>query len=175
MPHLFLWATLACALAAMVSAFLVSSGHSPFLVTPWMALVFLGFAAYLLAAGLQVRKYKRGERTNLTALGAARTAMLARTCAILGSVFCGLLVGVALIGLMRLWAPATAASAVGAGVAAAGALVMAVIAVVVERWCLDQSDDKDQDASRKDPKSGQPVAGSAARGKVSQNDQGARR
>lgn len=163
LPLLFALAAVAFVVAALLSAVLVSSGNSPLLVTPWMAAVFLLFAAYLLGSGLQVRKYKRGQPTNLSALGAARVAVLARVCAHFGSVFFGLLAGVGAVGLMRLWAPATAASAVGAGIAALGALVLVVCAVVAERWCLDDGGSSDLEGRKGDSDSGQSVAGTAAR------------
>ena len=166
-PQLFLWAVLAAAGAALGQAVLVASGNSPLLITPWMALVFLAFALYLLVAGLQVRKYKRGEQNNLSALGAARVAILARVCASLGSVFFGLLVGLMVVGLTRLWAPAMASAALGAGIAAVGAIVLTVIALMVERWCLDQgdSDESKQSQNSKGSRSGKSVAGTAVRRK----------
>lgn len=146
-----LGATIGLASGSLIAALMLRFGHSPLILTPWLALLFLVIGIILLGAGLQVKRLKSGKSTTITALHAARIALFARSSAINGAAFTAFLLGVLLISLTRLWAKAVALAALNAGIAAAGALVMTILAVVVERWCLDDMQrDGDKNKTKKD-------------------------
>lgn len=145
-----------------VSFSLVRSGGDPFLVTPLLAAFFVLLAAWLLFSGRAVQKFKRREDTWIGALGATRTAVLARASAYVGALFTGVLLGVAVTGFTRMWAPAMASSAWLALAGAVAALVTTVAAVVVERWCIDDSGG-DPDGARRDKRGGREPSPNAPR------------
>ena len=128
-----------------VSAVLVGSGYSPLTFTPWVAALFAAIGVWLLVAGVGVRKLKRREKTWVTPITAGRTAIFARSSAPVTSAFSGFLLGTALVGLARSWAPAMAYSGWLALAGAVAAAFAAVSAVVVERWCIDSTHDDEGD------------------------------
>ncbi len=132
-------------LGALVSAVLVGSGYSPLTFTPWVAALFAAIGVWLLVAGVGVRKLKRREKTWVTPITAGRTAIFARSSAPVTSAFSGFLLGTALVGLARSWAPAMAYSGWLALAGAVAAAFAAVSAVVVERWCIDSTHDDEGD------------------------------
>lgn len=133
--------------SALVSAVLVGTGRSPVIVTPYLAVVLLTLAAVLLWAGVAVRRMRAHRRTWMTPLLAMRTAVAARAASLAGSVCLGLLAGVAAIGALRLEASAMASSAGSAGLGALASLVLVIVGVIVERWCLIRPDDQDRDGA----------------------------
>lgn len=149
------------AVGAGLSLGLMAFTKSPLLITPWLGLLFLLLGAGILAGGLAVRRFKRGSARRLTAIQAARVALFARSAIFNGAAFVGFLGGIAAVGLMRLWAPATAASAVGAGIACVGALVMMIIAILVERWCRDDAGDRPDSKDRSGQRRNRGLEGTA--------------
>ncbi len=131
------------AVGSLVSALAVSSGGNPLFVTPWLAGLFLLVGIWLLLAGRGVRRLKRREKTWVTPIIAGHTAIFARSSAPVIAAFAGFLMGVALVGFSRMWAPAMAFAAWSALASAAGAVFATFCAVVVEHWCIDDSDDED--------------------------------
>ena len=173
------WAVPALVAGSVVSELRVAHGGAPLLVTPWLGALFLVVAAALWLLGRGVRNLKLHRETSLTALGAARTAAFAKAAALTGAACVGFGVGVLVVGITRLWAPAMAASALGAGIAAVGAAVMTATAWVVERWCRDDDRDPEDDPSRPKRDSHRrmgerPDTAGAARVDVGQADAGRR-
>ena len=104
-------------------------------------------------SGLAVRSYLRGRRPSLSALRAARTLVLAKAAALTGAVLAGWYAAQVLAVLGDLAIESRRNLATSAGVAAACAVVLAVVGVVVERWCqlppgsLEEGDEADDGAS----------------------------
>jgi len=156
--QLALIAALSGGVGALVSAIIVGSGGTPVVVTPYLAVAFLVLALALLYAGLAVRRMRARKHTWMTPIAAMRTAVAARSASLGGSAFLGLLAGVAAIGLTRLEADSMVSSAATAGLGALASLVLVVIGVLVERWCvLGPDDDQDEDSSRGDHASRTPA------------------
>lgn len=137
----FLLAAAGLIVGAGLAFGLLSLGRTPLLITPWLGLVFVVVAAGLWLGGKEVRRLKQREVSRVSPLQAARIAFFARSATLNGAAFTGFLLGGALVNFFRLWAPATASSAVGSAIAATGALAMTIVAWIVERWCLDDSGD----------------------------------
>lgn len=134
---------------ALLSAMLLMLGYSPIVVTPWLGALFLVLSVVLWLGGREVRRLKERKRSRLNAVQASRVAFFARSTVLNGAVFTGFLAGVAGIALFRLWAPATASSAWGAGISALSAFILAIVATIVERWCIDDSDEGEQTQRRR--------------------------
>ena len=149
-------------LGAVVSTVLIQTGGSPIIITPFLPVFFVLLGVWLLVAGRAVRRLKVKEETWINPVGAARTAILARSSAHVTAVFTGALLGISSVGFTRLWASATAMSAwteLAGGLAAA---ICAVVAVIVERWCIDEGDtDAAAEGKRPDPGSRQVSSPSA--------------
>lgn len=140
--HLTVIALTACVLAALANAVSVGTGHSPALVSPYLCVVFLAIAVVLWVLGRGVRRLRDHQRTWMTPILAMRTAILARSSSWMGSAAVGVMFGILVTDLPRLQAPAMTSSAVGSGLSLLSALVMSVVAVIVERWCvIDPGDD----------------------------------
>lgn len=153
--HLVLAALVVAAVAALASVVSVGMGHGPALVTPYLALVYAVLAVLLHGAGRAVLRMRDHRHTWMTPLMAMRTAVAARACAWVGAASLGVLTGIALVGATRLEAPAMSSSATGAGISALAALVLTVVAVVVERWCTIDTDGSGEDG--RDVTAGSPA------------------
>jgi len=104
--------------------------------TSWLALgVELLIAAVVFTLGWAVRQYQRGKRPDLDPVRAARTAMLAKAAAYTGALLLGWYGGLGLYLVNDLVVPGNGRRALMAGLAAGGAVVLAVIGLVVERFC----------------------------------------
>ena len=149
LTHLTAIAVVTGLLAALVNTVAVGSGHSPALITPYLCVVFLGIAVILWVLGRGVRRMRDHQRTWMTPILAMRTAVLARSAALMGSAAVGVMTGILLSVLPRLQAPAMGASALGSSLSLVSSLLMVVVAVVVERWCVIDSggDDTPPDPS----------------------------
>ena len=128
------------AVGVLLTAFAVGLGHSPFVVTPWLAVLFVLIGVWLLVAGRGVKRLKARQKTWITPVGAGRTAIFARSSAPITSAFAGLLLGVAIVAFTRSWAPAMAYAAWMALAGAVGSGFASISAVIVERWCIDEDD-----------------------------------
>ncbi len=145
-------------IGALLSALLLQLAMSPPLITPWLALLFVLLSIAIFQGGRGVRRFKRGEKTRVGAVDAARIAMFARSAAINGAAFSGFFLGIGAVSLFRLWAPTTVQAAIGAGIALAGSLLLAGISWLVEHWCVDDSaDDWDQEQGGGPGGSGKPT------------------
>jgi hypothetical protein len=103
---------------------------------PWIVDVALvGLAAAVFRAGWAVRSYLKGRRPSLDPLRAARTLVLAKAAALTGSLLAGWYLAQVVAVLGDLAIEARRDRAIAAGIAAACALVLAVVGLVVEKFC----------------------------------------
>jgi len=103
---------------------------------PWIVDVALvALAAGVLWAGWAVRSYLAGRRPSLDPLRAARTLVLAKAAALTGSLLAGWYLAQVLVVLGDLAIEARRDRAVAAGVAALCAVLLAVVGLVVEKFC----------------------------------------
>ncbi|NLF05868.1 MAG: DUF3180 domain-containing protein [Actinomycetales bacterium] len=116
------------------SAILGRGGLPP--QVPWtVAAVLVLIAGIVLRLGLQVRQYQRGKKPDLDAIRAARTAVLAKAAAYTGGVLAGWYGAQTLVLVTDLANEPMRAGALSAGGATGGAVVLAVVGLVVERFC----------------------------------------
>lgn len=105
-------------------------------VVPWVVdVAILVLAAIVLWLGWAVRAYQKGDRPTLDGLRAARTLVLAKAASLTGALLGGWYLAQVLVVLPDLAIEARRDHAVAAGVAALCSLVLAVVGVVVERFC----------------------------------------
>ncbi|MDO8143864.1 DUF3180 domain-containing protein [Isoptericola sp. 178] len=97
------------------------------------ALVLL--AGLVLWAGWAVRSYLRGDRPDLDPLRAARTFAMAKAAAYTGALLAGRYVASVLLVLPQLDVEPRRGVAVTSGVAALAAVGLAVVGLVVEKFC----------------------------------------
>lgn len=133
------------ALAVAVAGFLttdamVTRGLNPILISYLIPAILVLCAAGLLWAGWHVRRLKARKTTWMRPLTAMRVALAARAAATVASGCTGLGAGIALAALQRMDATTMAAAARDGLITAGGALILTVCAVIVERWCLIDSD-----------------------------------
>ena len=102
---------------------------------PWsVTAVLVLIAGIVLWLGLAVRAYQRGDTPDLDPIRAARTAALAKAASFAGSLLSGW------YGAQVLCSPRTSrtspcAVALSAGAATLAAVVLAVVGMIVERFC----------------------------------------
>ena len=123
------------------------SGGTLLPVPPIAWLAELVIAAVVGVLAWNVRQYARGRRPGFDLILAARTVVLAAASAYTGSLLFGWYAAQVLVVAGDLDLPARRDVAVTAGVAALAALVLAVVGLVVERWCEVQPPDDDEGAS----------------------------
>ena len=110
-----------CAVMSFLGFFAhMRAGGTPMIVTPGPAVVFALATA---------------------AIGAMRVAVFARTSALVGAGLTGILIGVMVVSLMQLEAPAMVANSLGSGISSLVGLVWVIVAVAIERWCVIDPDD----------------------------------
>ncbi|WP_182113020.1 DUF3180 domain-containing protein [Actinotalea sp. JY-7876] len=127
---------------------IVESRGATLLPVPLLASVLvLGIAAVVLALGRSVRLFTQGKRPGLDPLLAARTVVLATASAYTGALLTGWYAGHVLIVLGDLAIPARRDLAVTAGTAMVCTVVLAVVGLVVERWCEVPPPDDDVEGS----------------------------
>lgn len=103
---------------------------------PWLVVgVELLIAGVVLSMGWAVRQFLQGKRPTLDPIRAARTAVLAKAACYTGAVLTGWYGGQVLAVIGDLDLPANPARATAAGIAAGGAVVLAVVGLVVEWFC----------------------------------------
>ena len=112
-----------------------SQGLTPPPVPPLSSLVVLVIAGVVAALGWRVRQYLRGRRPGLDPLLAARTVVLASASAWTGALLTGWYAGQVLLVAGDLQIEARRDVALAAGAALVCTVVLAVVGVVVERWC----------------------------------------
>ncbi|MGV8977873.1 MAG: DUF3180 domain-containing protein [Cellulomonas sp.] len=103
---------------------------------PWLVVaVEVVIATIVLAMGWSVRQYLKGNKPDLDPIRAARTAVLAKASCYTGAVLAGWYGAQVLTVLGDLDVASQRTRAAAAGVAVAGALVMAAVGLVVEWFC----------------------------------------
>ncbi|MCA5893073.1 DUF3180 domain-containing protein [Isoptericola sp. NEAU-Y5] len=114
-------------------------------IVAWVEdIALLGIAAGIFWMGWAVRAYQKGDRPGLDPLRAARTFVLAKAGAFTGALLAGRYLATVLVVLEQLEIEARRDQAVAAGIAAGCAVVLAVVGLVVERFCeLPPPDDTD--------------------------------
>lgn len=132
---LLLVALVAGVLAALLTTELYRRGPGMPTV-PWLvAVVELVIAAVVFSMGWAVRQFLQGRRPALNPIRAARTAVLAKAACYTGALLVGWYGGQLAVLLLSADLPRSGARAAAAGVATGGALVMAVVGLVVEWFC----------------------------------------
>ncbi|MDO5048613.1 MAG: DUF3180 family protein [Actinomycetaceae bacterium] len=110
--------------------------------TPFTGILFVAVAGALLYFGRKVVALKKDEETNLTATGAMNVAMFAYSSAWVSAAAIGFFAGAILSMVRNFHADYVQTSALGAVLSASGAIVLLVVAVLVERWCQIDDDDE---------------------------------
>ncbi|HEY0214988.1 MAG TPA: DUF3180 domain-containing protein [Cellulomonas sp.] len=113
---------------------------------PWlMVAVLVLIAAVVLAMGWSVRQYLRGRRPRMDPIRAARTAVLAQAACYTGSLLAGWYAAQVIAVLGDLGIESQRSRAGSAGLAVLGAVVLAVVGLVVEWFCrVPPPEDPDQ-------------------------------
>ena len=123
---------------------------------PWLVVaVLVVISAVVLAMGWAVRQFLQGKRPTLNPIRAARTAVLAKASCYTGALLAGWYAAQVLLVANNLAFAAPRARAVSAGCAALGAVVLAIVGLVVERFC--QVPHAPPDAERGVVESGDPT------------------
>ncbi len=103
---------------------------------PWLVVVVLVvISSIVFAMGWAVRQFLRGKKPTLDPLRAARTAVLAKASSFTGSLRVGGYAAQLLLVLGDLDVASRRARAVSAAVAVAGSVLLAVVGLIVERFC----------------------------------------
>lgn len=117
----------------------------PVPVLAWV--VVLGIAAVVGVLGWSVRQYSRGKRKRIDLVLAARTVVLATASAYTGALLMGWYAAHVLVTLGELSIDPRRDVAVSALVAVVAAVILAVVGLVVERWCEVQPPGDDDGAA----------------------------
>ena len=104
-------------------------------VPPLVVAVELLIAGVVFSMGWAVRQFLRGKRPQLNPIRAARTAVLAKASCYTGALLAGWYGGQVLALVGDLSVPGSGSRAIAAGIATAGALVLAGVGLVVEWFC----------------------------------------
>lgn len=156
--RLLLVAVVAAVVGVAVLRIVESRGVTLLPVPLLACAVVLLIAAVVLAMGWAVRQYTRGKRPGLDPLMAARTVVLATAAAYTGAVLSGWYAAQAIAVAGDLHIDARRDIAMSAGAALLCTVVLAVVGLVVERWCeVKPPDDDDDDALSGSAPSGSPV------------------
>ncbi|PID98186.1 MAG: hypothetical protein CSA82_00875 [Actinobacteria bacterium] len=140
--HLVLLAGVGMLAAVIFTVFSVKLGSTPFLATPYLFALAFACSALLFWAGRGVRRLRDGTPTRMTPILALKVAFIARASALVSATIVGLLAGVVAVSVTRLEAPAMVSAAITDSFVAVGFLVWCVVALIVERWCVVDSDDE---------------------------------
>jgi hypothetical protein len=136
-------------LSAAVSAAglrIAESRGATLLPIPALAwLLVLAIAAIVGGLGWNVRQYTRGKRPGLDVLVAARTVVLATASGYTGALLTGWYAAQVLVTLGDLQIESRRDVAVSAAIAVGAAVVLAVVGLVVERWCEVRPPDEDDE------------------------------
>ncbi|OKL47973.1 hypothetical protein BSR29_05695 [Boudabousia liubingyangii] len=133
---------------------LVINGKSPIIPTPILGVIFLAAAVYLWVQGRRVLKLKRGQYTEMTPTGAFKVAVMCHSSAYTSSLFIGVLGALLTYGTTRWEAETFRALTIASIYGLVGAIVLLVVALIVEHWCLL---DKDNESGSETNREGNPV------------------
>ena len=133
--RLLLVAFVSTAFSATALRVAESQGTSLLPVPPLSSFVVLLIAAVVGTLGWTVRQYVRGKRPGLDPLLAARTVILAKASAYTGALLSGWYAGQVLLVVRDLEIEARRDLALSAAAALICTIVLAVVGLVVERWC----------------------------------------
>lgn len=119
---------------------------------PWLVVaVELLIAGVVFSMGWAVRQFLRGKRPTLDPIRAARTAVLAKASCYTGALLAGWYGGQVLAQVSDLSVPGSGGRAAAAGIAAAGAVVLAVVGLVVEWFCRVPPPEEGAEVTRERP------------------------
>ena len=117
----------------------------------------LALAGLIFAMGWAVRAYQKGRKPDLDPLRAARTFVLAKAAALTGAILAGRYLAAVLDVVGDLDIAAQRDRAIAAGIAAVCSLVLAVVGLVVEKFC--ELPPPDEDATAPGSQDPAPLAG----------------
>lgn len=111
---------------------------------PWLVdVAVLALAGAVFWQGWLVRSYQKGKRPSLDGLRAARTLVLAKAAALTGALLGGWYLAQVLVVLGDLTIEPRRDRAVAAGIAVLCSLMLAVVGLVVEKFCELPPSDED--------------------------------
>ncbi|MBD3689463.1 DUF3180 family protein [Nanchangia anserum] len=122
---------------------LVSRGGTPLLVSPFLAVPVALAALGLIQAGRGVLKLKQRKPTRVTPTQAATIALTAHAAAIVGALLSGHMAAQCAVALLSGDSQMMREQAIGSAVTGIAGIVVTVIAVLVESWCIIDDDDDD--------------------------------
>lgn len=122
--------------------------------TPFLGLLFLLIAWGLWFYGRKVVALKDGNREAISVTTATNVAVFAYASAWIGAGFTGLLTGLVIPMLSDLESSFVESAVTGALLAGLGALILTVVAVIVERWCHVDEDDESPKSRGLEPEAG---------------------
>ncbi|MDD9206630.1 DUF3180 domain-containing protein [Georgenia sp. 10Sc9-8] len=131
--------------SAVVLRLLDAQGLAPVPVPALSGAGLAVLAVVLLVLGRSVRRMVSGEESRMTALGAARVAMLAKASALGGAALTGYFGAQLATALEHVAAPLPRAQAWASGGAVLACLLLVGAGLVVEWWCRLPPDDDDDD------------------------------
>ena len=115
---------------------------------PWLVdVAILVLAGTVFWSGWTVRSYQKGKRPSLDGLRAARTLVLAKAAALTGALLGGWYLAQVLVVLGDLAIESRRDHAIAAGIAVLCSVVLAVVGLVVEKFCELPPSDKDRASS----------------------------
>ncbi|MDN5558253.1 MAG: DUF3180 domain-containing protein [Ruaniaceae bacterium] len=112
-------------------------------LSPWFTLVAFAFViVFLLWRGREVRKLVAGKETSMTPLGAAQVLATAKAAAL----FAAILGGMGFSSVVEYWtlasSPLGRENVIYGLMVGASSIVVAIVSLVVERWCEIPPDDE---------------------------------
>jgi hypothetical protein len=115
---------------------------------PWLVdVAILALAGAVFWSGWAVRSYQKGKRPSLDGLRAARTLVLAKAAALTGALLGGWYLAQVLVVLSDLTIEPRRDRAIAAGVAVLCSIVLAVVGLIVEKFCELPPSDEDRSSS----------------------------
>lgn len=148
---LILVALVAAGFAALLTLWVVKSGHNPWHVSPWVTQILLLLSIYLVLSGWAVRQMQKGKATVITMNQqlALRVLLLAQASAILGAIVAGFFAG-QLTTVLYLLEVGAKARTIGADIfAVICGLILVVSGLLTQHWCSIRGDGDDKESAKK--------------------------